>query len=226
MKNKITDLSSLMETIDNMEIYKKDYDIIKKILDYGDDALFVKILDEVVSGELEWSDFNEYLTNTEYPNDLKQQLKIQKELSDYADKMIRFKNITNSELVKTDKTALFSDSDGNGKTYTDSYNRIRNELIEKLKYVDERDTLITRIFKEKLIEKLSETVDGKFINNVFFFLKTYNIPLSMEYQIIGVNNNLSEADREFQKKNNLTDAQIKHLKMVQLLIEQEQNEEG
>ena len=92
-------VNELLIAIDEMEIYKKDYDIIQTLLNSGDDEFFVKMLEEVINGNLYWSDFEHNLANTNYPDVLRQQLKTQKELNDTVRKLVLLRRNVNPDYV-------------------------------------------------------------------------------------------------------------------------------
>lgn len=81
-------LSEVLSAIESMNIYKKDYDIIVDLINYGDKELFTKILEEVLAGNLYWSDLETLLANTKYPEILKKslsnQLEIQSEIKKFT----------------------------------------------------------------------------------------------------------------------------------------------
>lgn len=90
--------------IDDLDISESDYDVISSLLDTIDDRLFLKILEEVKDGNLYWSDFKRFLSNTNYPSILRDNLSEQKKISDYMEKLTKFR-----ETIKNIKMLSFSD---------------------------------------------------------------------------------------------------------------------
>ena len=96
-------VNNLIQAIDDMTIYKYDYDVISKLLASGDNKLFTKILEEVVNGELTWADFDEYLSNTEFPDVFLSNLENQQKLEKKLKLLIDFRKHINPDYVYTDE---------------------------------------------------------------------------------------------------------------------------
>lgn len=78
------------------------------------------------------------------------------------------------------------------------------------------NSIITLLFKDALYKKIDNETAS--INDIFFFLNSFKVPIDMEYQILGLNNTFNEDDYEYMRKHNLSESQMKQLKMVYLLI--------
>jgi len=88
--------------IDRMPIYQKDYDIIRDLIKTVEPPLFTKIVEEVLTGGLYWSDFDRFLGNTDYEELLRDNLEVQGELK----KKLKMLSDFRKQLYNDDFTML------------------------------------------------------------------------------------------------------------------------
>lgn len=78
-------LSELIEKTNSLVLYEKDYNTIVKLASSCSDRLFVRIIDEILKGNLYFSDFEPIFSDEKYSNflskNLENQLKINEEIS-------------------------------------------------------------------------------------------------------------------------------------------------
>lgn len=153
-------LNELLIAVDEMELYKKDYDVIRDLLNSGDDEFFVKVFEEVLMGNLYWSDFEHNLANTNYGRVLKEQLQNQKELNDEIRKLILLRKASNSNYeYKNNEMTIgiveqYVDNDKTEERLQDFYKQelatIRGNLLYDLTAANEDDTVLETAFKTKI----------------------------------------------------------------------------
>ena len=49
--------NKIIDYIDNMVLYDREYDVVKTLIEYADPRFFTKVLEEVVDGNMYWIDF-------------------------------------------------------------------------------------------------------------------------------------------------------------------------
>lgn len=156
-------VDDILDAITNMDIYKKDFDVISSLLDYGDDELFTKILEEVLMGNLYWSDFDKNLANTNYPEVLKKQLKSQHELDSELGKLIALRRSVNEnyEFRNSDSTLAIVNNyseDPNEERIQTFYNeemeRIRGNVLYELTRANPDDSVLVMACKTRLFNAI------------------------------------------------------------------------
>jgi hypothetical protein len=55
--------NDILEKIDNLKLYEKDYDTLLNLLNNADDKFFVKVLEEILNGNLYIQDFERFFEN-------------------------------------------------------------------------------------------------------------------------------------------------------------------
>lgn len=155
----------LLKAIDEMTIYAKDYNVITDLLGRATPAFFTKVLEEVIDGNLYWSDFEKFFANTNYPNLLDKQLEIQGRLEDQVQKYISFRNMNIEDFNGSEQKFAFIpplkpvesnyEHDANDKL-TDEAEILYNNDLEKYtkelnfynsEYKKQRDQIIYDITK-------------------------------------------------------------------------------
>jgi len=95
----------LIGAIDSLSLHEKDYDVIIRLLQYGDDRLFAKILEEIISGNLYWSDFGEIFSQTDYPEYLSQALEEENSLGSSLSSLITLRKTLDDTYEYSQKSA-------------------------------------------------------------------------------------------------------------------------
>lgn len=140
-------LDDILHKVDKMEIHERDYDTIKMLLKNTDEELFTKILEEVLLGNLYWSDFERYLANTNYPKLLRESIKSQMEMNSELSKLkaLRMSIIDGEGDADKQNIAIKS-----GVLYDDEFSLFKDKIIYELTKIDKNDTALTIVYKYKL----------------------------------------------------------------------------
>lgn len=208
----------ILDAIDELVIYEKDYDIIRLLLDNTDDEFFVKIIEEVVNNNLYFSDFDRMFTDSRYGSILEQNLESQAKLRTEIERIIAFRKeyMKNNDYtidLKTTRLGIFVPDD-NDTTLYDFYdeevkNIIDNSIFELFESIPSDNDMI-RAAKFKVYEKF-EGGDLK-REDFLLFAKEYIIPLAYEHQV------LNKTDIDFMIQNGLTEEQVKKIKALTMFI--------
>ena len=232
--------TEILKAIDSMELYKKDYDVILKLLNYNNPSLFTKILEEVIEGNLFWSDFEEILNTKQYENILESELKNQKELDNMLTNLAKLRNnLGFPELTNENSNFVILDDEKYNQFYKNEIANIRQELLYELIQPTRNDNILTSACKVRLYNALrngeilaknpdmytyTENIvfDGnnnahEYISpdDILLFLKSYIIPLDYKMQT------LTEFDRTFMHANNLNENEMKKIKSLERLLRYE-----
>lgn len=225
-------IDELLKKIDDMTIYSKDYPIIKRIIDYGDVELTAAITEEVIKGNLYWSDFEEVFPSTEYSELLEKTFKSQDDIKKIIERLVKFRSISSLEDIyaSVSKLAIPRLADFNDKEWDKDYKEIRDDLLYNLLTIKSTDNELTIKYKETLLNYIangkaiikhnlepneltgSTVVDNGeeyvYINpdDILLSPSTFFIPVDEKYQII------TEADRAFMEKNNISEDEMRKIK--------------
>lgn len=235
-------IDTLLERIDSMELYTKDYDTINFLLNNVDKKLFTKILEEVLLGNLYWSDFESILSD-EYKDIIGKSLEQQHNLSNYIKRYVEFRKSLESEYEynnTTGKIVIYDSGADDSAFFTQEYKRIRDDVLDRLTIEKSSDTALSLAIKRRLynaikngeillntgednlgsncVVKEDKIVIGsreyEYINpeDIFLFINSYLIPLDSDNQI------LTEFDKAYMIKNGLDEKTVKHLKSLGILL--------
>jgi len=214
-------INDFLKKIDAMEIYEKDYETIQNLLNNVDDRLFVKIIEEVINGNLFFSDFERVFQDTKYVDILKANFESQQKLSTELSRLIDFrKNILGEKYYYNDasNTKIGIPLQPKDGKYSDFYQTISDETLSELYYqlfdVMENDNDIVRASKIRIYETLFQNQQFN-KDDLLFFASSYIIPLSYE------NQTLNGSDITFMTENNLTEDQVKKIKTLSLFLKRD-----
>lgn len=93
----VKNLTDFLTQIDQMKIYEADYPIIMKLLALPEN-LFVKILEEILSGQLYFSDLEDIFADEAYVNLLDQELSAQNELIRKINNTVNFRKFVSNNV--------------------------------------------------------------------------------------------------------------------------------
>lgn len=225
-------IDNILEKIDKMTIYSKDYDIILSLLDNIDTRLFYTIVESVLEGDISWTDFESFLRNTNYNNLLESSLESQEKLKDEYYKILRLREAIYGNLVT--KNRLFKDgiyglsnlglrfSSNESQIVKDIYkkefNDIQDNFIYDLLQISPDDNDLEIVCKIKLLDYIlskeiyKDTNDVPELDNLFFYTGEYIVPVSEGHQI------LTTTDRNFMLENNMTEDEMKKFKATEYLL--------
>jgi hypothetical protein len=206
----------MLRAIDDMVLYSEDYKTVSFLMANLEDSLFVKILEEILIGNLFFSDFERILSDSSYSSVLENNLKAQNDLKTELDRLIAFRGSTNQS---TTLLGIYPPGDANLRSF---YEIIKNEEVSSQIYslfeVDPSDDDITRVLKVRMFEALQDNEIDE--NDFLLFAREYILPISIEHQI------LNNSDRQFAQKNNLSDDQVKKMKALSYFIRRMQYKGG
>lgn len=143
----------ILSRIDDMIIYEKDYETILRLMRLLDSKMFTSILEEVILGNLYWSDFEDVLSDTPYsdilPDFIEKQAKLTKDIAN----IIEFRkthNLNDDKIIdlKTN-LGLFNDGD-NTNYYLEELDNLRNNIIYSILNAEKTDNVIAQAAKVKL----------------------------------------------------------------------------
>jgi hypothetical protein len=206
----------MLTKIDGLVIYQKDYDVIRVLLNNTSDEFFVKVIEEILLGNLYFSDFERIFPSGTYETIIKQNLESQDNLRREIERTIAFRReVENSNYnidLKNTKLGVFLPDEGS-ELYDfyeeERVNVIDNQIYELLETIPTDNDLV-RTAKFKIYEALKNGDISK--EDFLLFAKDYIVPISFEHQV------LDKSDINFMIENNLTEEQVKKIKALSLFI--------
>jgi hypothetical protein len=206
----------MLTKIDELVIYEKDYNVIRILLNNTSDEFFVKVIEEVLLGNLYFSDFERIFPSGTYETIIKQNLEGQDKLRKEIERTIAFRRQIenanyNIDLKNTNLGVFIPDE---GTPLYDFYNEERinvidNQIYELLETIP-TDNDVVKTVKFKIYEALDNGDISK--EDFLLFAKDYIVPISFEYQV------LDKSDINFMIENNLTEEQVKKIKALSIFI--------
>jgi hypothetical protein len=206
----------MLTKIDGLVIYQKDYDVIRVLLNNTSDEFFVKVIEEILLGNLYFSDFERIFPSGTYETIINQNLESQDKLRREIERTIAFRReVENANYnidLKNTKLGVFLPDEGS-ELYDfyeeERVNVIDNQIYELLETIPTDNDLV-RTAKFKIYEALKNGDISK--EDFLLFAKDYIVPISFEHQV------LDKSDINFMIENNLTDEQVKKIKALSLFI--------
>jgi hypothetical protein len=206
----------MLTKIDELVIYQKDYDVIRVLLNNTSDEFFVKVIEEILLGNLYFSDFERIFPSGTYETIIKQNLESQDKLRREIERTIAFRReVENANYnidLKNTKLGVFLPDEGS-ELYDfyeeERVNVIDNQIYELLETIPTDNDLV-RTAKFKIYEALENGDISK--EDFLLFAKDYIVPISFEHQV------LDKSDINFMIENNLTEEQVKKIKALSLFI--------
>lgn len=211
-KKSIESIDDINEVINSFQFSKNEYDIIVDLLSKTDDSLFTKILEEVYKGNLCWMDFKQFLSNTNYPSILVDELKTQTELSEYMKRLKDFRKSFKEANENLNNILNENALDTSSGDYSNEVNNIRKNLIYEITKQSPSDTPLTIAYKLYLYENLTSSNSNLNINNIFLFLNNYYIPVKWDSQV------LNSYDRAYMTEYGIDEDQMKQIKSLSIMM--------
>jgi hypothetical protein len=206
----------MISAVDRMVIYEKDYKTLSLLMANLEDSLFVKILEEILLGNLFLSDFERIFSDSSYASTLKKNLQAQDKLKKELDRLTAFRGQTDQAISLI---GLYSPADQNLKAF---YKQIKDEEIESQLYnifeVEAGEDELTKQLKIRIFEALQSNQISK--EDFLLFSREYILPISIEHQI------LNKSDLQFATQNNLSEDQVKKIKALSYFIRRLDYTEG
>jgi hypothetical protein len=200
----------MIDAIDRMYIYEEDFKTINKLMDSLEDSLFVKILEEVLEGNLFFSDFERIFKDESYSTLLKNNFELQDKLKKELDRTLAFRKQLEGEQFAIDPTVtrIGITVPAKGTAMRDFYDEVKVETIKNQVYslfeILPNDNEVTRAAKLRIYNAFQ---NGEISEDDFLlFAREFIMPISIEYQI------LDNGDRRFMDENKLSEDQMKKIK--------------
>ena len=205
----------MLDLVDKMPIYEKDYKIINDLLENLDSALFVKIIEEVLEENIFFSDFERIFPDDRYVETLRENFEKQEELRKEISRLVYFRKEILGESFD-ERLNVGLPLPGETSPYLDFYNDIADEerdiIIRSLFEHDENDSYLVTAAKIGLREKLFTQDSGFSKDDLLLFAESYILPLDFRYQVLNKN------DKNFMLENNLTDDEMKKIKTLSIFL--------
>jgi DNA mismatch repair ATPase MutS len=205
----------MLQAIDNMKIYEKDYNTLLNLLENADDAFFVKVLEEIFKGNLYISDFELIFSDPGYIEMLKNNIENQEELKKEIDRLVDYRknilkeNYSNNPL--TTEIGIEKPSELNVDIYN-FYNNIVDETRDDLIYQMLETSNIEASTRYRLLQAINDPNSGITKEDILLFKNEYIIPIDHRYQI------LTNVDKDFMIKNNISEEQMKKIKSLSIFM--------
>lgn len=237
--------NELIQAINTMSLHKRDYDIISKLLSIASDELFTKIVEEVVNGELYWSDFETFLAETNYPDIVENNLKQQDELWKSINRIINIKKSLNEEykygpdLYGVALIRSINNSDELNKVYDEEYRKYRDTVLYELSKVYPNDSSLVKAFKVRFYNAIRNgdiilnskdsnvgVVEETYATNKdnpekFEYIDPEDVFLFLNEYAIPIDyrfQELTDFDKIFMTQYNIDEALLKQIKSVALFL--------
>lgn len=217
------DLDKLFAEIDNLPIYKRDFDVISSILDSGDPKLFSVIMESVIRGDLYWSDFEKILENTNYNDFVLKSLESQNKIKEELSRMSALRSDMLTDRLPPKFIALGKSTDNTTKeneAYDIESSNMRDNILYELSRISEKDTDLSILCKLRLYnyilnyENNIDTDEKINPDDIFLFINDLLIPIDSRYQV------LDSTDKLFMSENNLSEEEMKKYKSVAFFLRQ------
>ena len=212
--------NEMMNAIDRMIIYEKDYITLKKMIDVLEDKLFVKILEEILEGRIFLSDFERIFLDESYISTLSRNLETQDKLRKELDRMLAFKREVDADPAyaidpTTTKIGITIPSEGTDirAFYDEVALEVRKDQLYSLFETVSSDSLLIREAKLRVANLIQDgEIDEE---DILLFSRDYILPIDIEHQVLDKN------DMQFMTQNNLSEQQVKKLKALSYFLRRE-----
>ena len=239
--------SEILNEIENMTIYNRDYYIIIDLLTSVSNEQFTRILEAVIEGDLYWSDFEEILATTGYPSLLANNLEQQANLENILSKQISYRKSLdpNFEFSNEDshlaivKKYNATNAEKNEEFYTQEYKSVQDNILYELTKYKQGDNELAIACKIRLYNAIkngdviikngadnytyndnnSAVVDDD--NNYYEYINKDDIMLFMDKYIIPLDyehQTLNDFDRLYMNENNLSEGEMKQFKSLSIIL--------
>lgn len=206
-----------LRAIDEMKIYEEDYKVISSLMGSSEDTFFVKVLEEVVKGNLQWSDFSRVFADGKYGATLSRNLESQQRLYEQLSRLARFRRETLNDpsyQIDPSTTMVGVTKRGQGESeyqfYTESELAERSALVRGLLSTDPSDSDIVKASKLRIYSAVQSGTISE--SDLLLFARDYIVPISFEGQT------LSESDISFMQSRGLTEDQVRKIKALSAFL--------
>jgi len=205
----------IINAIENMIIYEKDYETLLSILNNSDDRFFVKLIEEILLGNIYISDFERIFQDDSYSNILKKNLESQDKLNNEITRLLNYRR----DILGEDYAINFGSMIGivrpdisseNYSIYQFLAENVRKDLLYQMLKSRAEDS--PEIVKSKF--EVQKAIDEGRINeeDILLFVNSQIIPVAIEHQI------LDESDLNFMVENNLSEDEMRKMKALSTIL--------
>lgn len=204
----------IFKKIDMMEIREKDYPIIVYLMEALEPKLFLKIFEEILEGNLVWSDFERFLNIYGDSELLANTIDNQESLSQTLVKIYKLRESLSLDHPEISKLA------SNTK---DSESEFRDSILYELSKKNPNDNATTEFLRSKFFNAI---INGKVItsNNIptsevsgIFYLNGNDILLTINEYILPISYHFQELDGmdyQYMSENNISSDLMKKIKSI------------
>jgi hypothetical protein len=213
----------LFDRVDAMIIYEKDYETLLNLLYNTDDRFFVKILEEILEGNLYISDFERLFSDDAYTDTLRMNLDSQDKIYKEITRLLDYRrNILGEDFSIDPMSMIGIVKQDTESQYKNLYDQLaddarRNLVYQALKTIPS-DNIITASSKLKIFQKMQDGTIS--IEDFILFANSQIIPVSIEHQV------LDESDLNFMIENNLSHDEVRKLKALSIFLRRKNFEGG
>lgn len=235
-------LEEIIEAVNDMSFYVDDVPVILQMLEYLTPEEFTRCLEEILSGNLFFSDFRDIFKDTDYSKNLQTTFEQQYELSQriaaikaIRQDMLAYNNEITGELqdiqyfqkynlddptksVMGIEESTISSKPSIEKLYNMSEDRLRQNLLYSLTNIKSSDSILTKQYKAKLYKELNDPSSRYSIRDIFFFMQNFILPVEPESQI------LTDIDTKFMLDNGISAETMKQIKATTIFLQQKNSQ--
>lgn len=252
---KALSLEDFLKGIDSLDIYEKDYRIIQQLLNV-DGNFFVKVLEEVLLGNLYFSDFERIFKDDTYAELLKRNFEVEKSIIEEAQKLSELRTRMTTAATSTNEIGLTreiaSHNEKLKKYFTDELKEQRDDFLYQIFSSSQADSELETLAKLKMFNAIKnyplaniENLEDKTKIKINDFGKLEyafgDETLTADYfdpedLLFFVNEGvlpiayeyqtISSIDEDFMKANNISLAEMKKIKALSSFLRANQNMEG
>jgi hypothetical protein len=207
--------SEMMRAVDRMQFYERDYDVIRVLIANSDDEFFVKVIEELLIGGLQFSDFYRLFEDRKYSDLLAANLESQQRLKTEIERTIAFRKLSDAGFsIDPSKTRIgvtFQGDDSPAKGFYDE--SLQSEVSQQIAEIlrdDPSDDSVARDSKRRLFSAIKS---GKLSSDeIMLFAREYIVPIAEDNQV------LNSSDIAFMVENNLTEDQMRKIKSFSKIV--------
>ena len=235
-------LEEIIEAVNDMSFYVDDVPVILQMLEYLTPEEFTRCLEEILSGNLFFSDFRDIFKDTDYSKNLQTTFEQQYELSQriaaikaIRQDMLAYNNEITGELQDIQYFQKYNLDDPTKSVmgieestisvkplieelYHMSEDRLRQDLLYSLTNIKSSDNILTKQYKAKLYKELNDPASRYSVRDIFFFIQNFILPVEPESQI------LTDIDTKFMLENGISAETMKQIKATTIFLQQKNSQ--
>lgn len=212
--------NEMLRAVDALDIYERDYETLVQLMDNLSDDLFVKIIEEILEGNLFFSDFERLFADESYASTLKNNFEAQDKLKKELDRTLAFRRLTQGQSFSIDPTTtrIGITVPAEGTDMRTFYDQVKTEVTQDQIYslfeTIENDDPVVRASKLRVYNAFQS---GEISEEDFLlFARDFILPIAIEHQI------LDKSDLRFMADNKLSEEKVKKLKALSYFFRRQQ----